>query len=381
MATSLDPMSNGTLSAVLKRTTIGAALVLGLAGGTVGTAMIEGAHAQSTSNSTTTQQSQSDQTVADVAAAVNPAVVTVTNLQKPVNPNTGQSESGQDMPVASGSGFIISEDGYVVTNNHVTEGGDEFTVTFMDGTIVPAKFVGSDSLQDVAVLKLDLSGGEKVPATVKLGDSSKLRSGDTVIAIGSPYGELTNTVTTGTVNAMDRSLDTGQGYDLPNLIQHDANIYPGNSGGPLVDLQGEVIGINVAKAFSSSSTGADGIGFAIESNAVKDIVTQIIDTGSYARAYLGVSAQPIVGQDGQSIAGEGVMEVSPGTPAEAAGLQAGDIITAVDGVTIDGNHQFINEAIMSHKPGDTVTLTVDRNGQSQDVTITLGTRPADLNQG
>jgi 2-alkenal reductase len=381
MATSLDPNSNGTLSAVLKRTTIGAALVLGLAGGAVGTAMIDGAHAQSTTDTTTTQQSQSDQTVSDVAAAVNPAVVTVTNLQKPVNPNTGQPESGQDMPVGSGSGFIISEDGYVVTNNHVTEGGDEFTVTFMDGTIVPATFVGSDSLQDVAVLKLDLSGGEKVPATVKIGDSSKLRSGDTVIAIGSPYGELTNTVTTGTVNAMDRSLDTGQGYDLPNLIQHDANIYPGNSGGPLVNLQGEVVGINVAKAFSSSSTGADGIGFAIESNAVKDIVTQIVDTGSYARAYLGISAQPVVGQDGQSIAGEGVMEVSAGAPAETAGLQAGDIITAVDGVAIDGDHQFINEAIMNHKPGDTVKLTIDRNGQSQDVTVTLGTRPADLNQG
>jgi len=381
MATSLDPNSNGTLSAVLKRTTIGAALVLGLAGGTIGTAMIDGAHAQSTTDSTTTQQSQSDETVADVAAAVNPAVVTVTNLQKPVNPNTGQTESGQDMPVGSGSGFIISEDGYVVTNNHVTEGGDEFTVTFMDGTIVPATFVGSDSLQDVAVLKLDLSGGEKVPATVKIGDSSTLRSGDTVIAIGSPYGELTNTVTTGTVNAMDRSLDTGEGYDLPNLIQHDANIYPGNSGGPLVNLQGEVVGINVAKAFSSSTTGADGIGFAIESNAVKDIVTEIVDTGSYARAYLGISAQPIVGQDGQSIAGEGVMEVSTGTPAEDAGLQAGDVITAVDGVTLDGDHQFINETIMNHKPGDTVKLTVDRNGQTQEVTVTLGTRPADLNQG
>jgi S1-C subfamily serine protease len=381
MATSLDPNSNGTLSAVLKRTTIGAALVLGLAGGAVGTAMIDGAQAQSTTDTTTTQQSQSDATVADVAAAVNPAVVTVTNLQKPVNPNTGEPESGQDMPVGSGSGFIVSEDGYVVTNNHVTEGGDEFTVTYMDGTIVPATFVGSDSLQDVAVLKLDLSGGEKVPATVKIGDSSKLRSGDTVIAIGSPYGELTNTVTTGTVNAMDRSLDTGQGYDLPNLIQHDANIYPGNSGGPLVNLQGEVVGINVAKAFSSGTTGADGIGFAIESNAVKDIVTEIVDTGSYARAYLGISAQPIVGQDGQSIAGEGVMEVTAGTPAEEAGLQAGDVITAVDGVTIDGDHQFINEAIMNHKPGDTVTLTIDRNGQSQDITVTLGTRPADLTQG
>jgi S1-C subfamily serine protease len=381
MATSLDPNSNGTLSAVLKRTTIGAALVLGLAGGAVGTAMIDGAQAQSTTDTTTTQQSQSDQTVADVAAAVNPAVVTVTNLQKPVNPNTGQPETGQDMPVGSGSGFIISEEGYVVTNNHVTEGGDEFTVTYMDGTVVPATFVGSDSLQDVAVLKLDLSGGENVPATVKIGDSSALRSGDTVIAIGSPYGELTNTVTTGTVNAMDRSLDTGQGYDLPNLIQHDANIYPGNSGGPLVNLQGEVVGINVAKAFSSGTTGADGIGFAIESNAAKDIVTQIVDTGSYARAYLGISAQPIVGQDGQSIAGEGVMEVTAGTPAEEAGLQAGDVITAVDGVTIDGDHQFINEAIMNHKPGDTVTLTIDRNGQSQDITVTLGTRPADLTQG
>lgn len=381
MATSFDPNSNGTLAAVLKRTTIGAALVLGLAGGAVGTAMIEGVHAQSTNGTTTTQQSQSDQAVADVAAEVNPAVVTVINLQKPVNPNTGQTESGQDMPVGSGSGFIISQDGYVVTNNHVTEGGDAFTVTFMDGTQVPATFVGSDSLQDVAVLKLDLSGGQKVPATVKFGDSSQLRAGDTVIAIGSPYGELTNTVTTGTVNAMDRDLDTGQGYDLPNLIQHDANIYPGNSGGPLVDLKGEVIGINVAKAFASSNTGSDGIGFAIESNAVKDIVDQIVKTGAYARAYIGIQAQPILSQDGQSIAGEGVMEVTAGTPAADAGLQAGDVITAVDGVTIDQHNQFINEAIMNHKPGDTIKLTVDRNGQTQQITVTLGTRPADLNQG
>ena len=113
----------------------------------------------------------------------------------------------------------------------------------------------------------------------------------------------------------------------------------------------------------------------------RNIVIEIVYTGSYARAYLGISAQPIVGQDGQSIAGEGVMEVTAGTPAEEAGLQAGDVITAVDGVTIDGDHQFINEAIMNHKPGDTVTLTIDRNGQSQDITVTLGTRPADLTQG
>ncbi len=373
--------SEGSMAAILKRTTIGAALILGLAGGAVGTAIVSGANAQdpsSTPDTGTATQSDSSNSVADVAAEVNPAVVTITNLQQQVNPFTGKSD-GSETPVSSGSGFIIDESGHVVTNYHVVDGGDQFEVQFADGTTVPATLVGGDKYQDVAVLQLDLSGGQKVPGVAKLGDSSTMRAGDQVVAIGSPYGELTNSVTSGEINAVDRELDTGEGYELANLFQHDAAIYPGNSGGPLINDQGEIIGINVAKAtYTNGSQSTDSIGFAIEINAVKDIVNQVIANGSYDRAYIGISTQMVVSRDGQSIAGNQVMEVTADTPAADAGLQAGDVVTAVDGKTIDQDNQFINMAILDHKPGDKITLTVDRNGQSQDIDVTLGTRPSDL---
>lgn len=376
--------SSGTLAAVLKRTTVGAALIIGLAGGAVGATIISGADAQdatttpSADSSTTVQQDDTSSSVADVAAEVNPAVVTITNLQKQVNPFTGQT-ADSETPVSSGSGFIIDEDGHVVTNWHVVDGGDEFQVEFYDGTTVDATLLGSDEFQDVAVLQLDLSSGQTVPGVAKLGDSSTTRSGDTVVAIGSPYGDLTNSVTSGEINAVDRELDTGKGFELANLFQHDASIYPGNSGGPLINMDGEVIGINVAKAtYTTGMDSSDSIGFAIEIDAVKDIVNQIIDSGSVARPYIGISAQPVASRDGQSLAGEQVMQVNQDTPAADAGLQVGDVITAVDGTTIDQDHQFINMAILNHQPGDTITLTVLRNGETQDVTVTLGTRPADL---
>jgi S1-C subfamily serine protease len=375
----MNPSSNGTLAAVLKRTTIGAALIVGLAGGTAGTALIDSVHAQDTSTPTT--QDTTANSVADVAAQVNPAVVTITNLQTQVNPFSGQAaDNGEAVPVGAGSGFIIDDAGHVVTNYHVVAGGESFEVRFYDGTTVSAKLVGGDQLQDVAVLQLDLTSGQTVPGTAKLGDSASMRAGDQVIAIGSPYGELTNSVTTGTVNAVDRELDTGQGYALPNLLQHDASIYPGNSGGPLVNLNGEVIGINVAKAaYTTGMDNSDSIGFAVEIDAVKNIVNQIIADGTFDRAYLGVQAQPVASRDQQTIAGQGIVAVEPGGPAEDAGLQAGDIITAVDGVTLDQDHQFINLVIFDHKPGDTVALTVNRNGNTQQISVTLGTRPADLN--
>ncbi|MGH2548244.1 MAG: S1C family serine protease [Thermomicrobiales bacterium] len=376
--------SSGTLAAVLKRTGIGAALIFGLAGGAVGATIISGANAQdatSTPNadsSTTTTQDAASNVVADVAAEVNPAVVTVINLQKQVNPFNGTT-SDSDTPVSSGSGFIIDEDGHVVTNWHVVDGGDEFQVKYADGTTVNATLVGSDQFQDVAVLQLDLSGGQKVPGVAKLGDSSTMRAGDTVIAIGSPYGELTNSVTSGQINAVDRELDTGDGYELSNLFQHDAAIYPGNSGGPLINSAGEIIGINVAKAsYTTGMDSTDSIGFAIEIDAVKDLVNQIIQNGSVARPYIGISVQPVASRDGQTLAGEQVMDVTADTPAADAGLQVGDVITAVDGTTIDQDHQFMNLAVLTHNPGDTIKLTVDRNGQSQEISITLGTRPAGL---
>lgn len=326
------------------------------------------------------QQTTGSLSVADIVEQVNPAVVTIANLQQTVNPFNGQSTSGEPVAVGSGSGFIISEDGYVVTNFHVTEGGVEFEVRFLDGTVVPATFVGGDQLQDVAVLRLNLEPGQTVPAVVPMGDSAELRAGDQVIAIGSPFGELTNSVTTGIVNATDRTLDTSSGYALPNLIQHDAEIYPGNSGGPLINDQGEVIGINVAKAtYANGQNSTDSIGFAISIDAVKEIVDGIIEDGNYDRAYLGVEARGIASsQRPEQLAGQEIVTVVEGSPAEDAGLLAGDIVTAVDGVTIDQNNYFINLVVLDHQPGDAVTLTVVRDGKELTLDVTLGVRPAEL---
>jgi serine protease Do len=337
---------------------------------------------QVTQSSTTTQNDSttstanqtSDLSVADVAAKANPAVVAVTNLQPPRNPVTHQAESDQPVPYGVGSGYIIDEAGHVVTNNHVVAGGTAFEVRLYDGTTVSAELVGSDPFQDVAVLKLDLATGQKVPGTVSFGDSSTVRAGDQVVAIGDPFGDNPNTVSQGTVGAVDRSLDARDGYALPNLIQHSAPIYEGNSGGPLLNMAGEVIGMNVAKAVQPTSSlqqnDQGGIGFAIESNAVKDIVDQLIKNGKVARPFLGITSQ-------QSRDGQLVRSVDPSTPAATAGLQAGDVITSVDGQQIDEEHPFLNTLIFGHKPGDKVTLGVDRNGQSISVDVTLGERPAE----
>lgn len=315
-----------------------------------------------------------DNAIADVAAKANPATVTVINLQQQESPFS-QNGGDQAVPVGSGSGYIIDETGHVVTNDHVVEGGQQFQVTFMDGTTVDATLVGTDPYQDVAVLQLDLAGGQKVPGTLSFGDSSTMRVGDTVIAIGTPYGEYANTVTAGIINATDRSLDTGNGYSLPNLIQHDAEIYPGNSGGPLLNTDGEVIGMNVAKAVDptmNTASDSTNIDFAIASNAVKSIVDQIINTGSVARPYLGIRTE--VTRGGETI----VASVESGGPADKAGLQAEDVITAIDGQSIDADHSLVDTLIFGHKPGDSVTLTIDRNGTSVTVKVQLGTRPTEV---
>ncbi len=316
--------------------------------------------------------SAQDSSVADVAERVNPAVVTITNYQLPRNPFTGEPEGGALIPYGRGSGYIIDAQGHVVTNSHVVEGGSAFDVEFANGTTVDAKLIGQDPFQDVAVLQLDLKAGQTVPGTVTLGDSDTVRPGDHVIAIGSPYGEFTNTVSDGTVGAVHRSLDTGY-YRLPNLIQHSAPIYEGNSGGPLLNMQGDVIGMNVAKAVRTSLGRSEdtGIGFAIEINAVKEIVNQILQHGKVLRPYLGIVGQPVEG-------GHAISEVEPGTPADQAGLQAGDVITSVDGTRIDERNPFLNLLIFNHKPGDTVELGVFRNGRELTVSVTLGERPADI---
>ena len=350
---------------------------------------------------TTSAQAKS---VADVYAQANPAVVTITTFvdastlqqaqgqqQFPGMPNQGGDGQtpGQQLPsdngttnpgsnlveYASGSGFIIDEQGHVVTNNHVVEGAVAFQVRYSDGTTETATLVGTDPFQDVAVLKIDLASGATVPATVAWGDSSAMRPGDEVVAIGTPYGEFNNTVSDGMIGAVDGDLNSGGGYSLPNLIQHDAAIYPGNSGGPLLNMQGEVIGINVAKAYgdASSQSTDEGFNFAIESNAAKAIVDEIISTGHFSRPYLGIQAQAT--QQGVQ-----VMEVEAGGPAATGGLQVGDLIVGVSGDASSDPSEALDTILFNQKPGDTVTLEVIRDGQQTTVDVTLGERPTALPQ-
>jgi len=273
----------------------------------------------------------------------------------------------------SGSGFFISEQGYILTNNHVVEGTKEVKIVLSDGTEQTASIVGTDQYSDIAVLKTD----GNVPAIASLGNSDKLDPGESVIAIGSPLGNFKNTVTVGVVSATGRAIDTGNGYQIEDLIQTDAAINHGNSGGPLVDLAGEVIGINTLVVRNTNSGDvAEGLGFAIPVNTAQAIAQQIIRQGYFARPYIGISFQPI----NPNIAarynlsaqwGVYITDVTSGGPASMAGLQQGDIITKVGDVTLDETHSYVN-ALFTFNPGDQINLTVMRNGREMEVQVTLG---------
>jgi S1-C subfamily serine protease len=368
--------SKMALAKVIGTAGLAMAIVIGAAGSAGITDVI-------TPGSVSAQESiQAQLTVADVAEAANPAVVTVTNLQAVPEggsfPRESQFPGGPEAvpgeeairPVGTGSGFIIDEEGHVVTNNHVVAGGTAFEITFFDGTSVDAELVGSDPYQDVAVLKLVLDVGQSVPGIVDFGDSDQIRAGDPVIAIGNPFGEYANSVTNGSVNGVERALDSGAGFSLPNLIQHDAAIYPGNSGGPLLNMEGQVIGMNVAKAYSrmQGQTLGEGLNFAIDSNAVQEIVAELIADGQFERSYLGIQAETTSN-------GIGVLEVQSDGPAADAGLQSGDMIVAIDGEEIDEPNEGLDLLIFERRPGDEVVLTVERAGESLDVSLTLGERP------
>ncbi|MFT3890357.1 MAG: trypsin-like peptidase domain-containing protein [Anaerolineales bacterium] len=300
---------------------------------------------------------------------VGPAVVTV------VGTIPGQQTffglSGDQ--TVSGSGFFISDAGYILTNNHVVEGTKEVSIVLSDGTEQKAIIVGTDQYSDIAVLKTD----GKVPAVAALGNSDKLNPGESVIAIGSPLGNFKNTVTVGVVSATGRSIDTGNGYQIEDLIQTDAAINHGNSGGPLVDLAGEVIGINTLVVRNSGMGDvAEGLGFAIPVNTAQAIAQQIIQKGYFSRPYMGINFQPITPDIATRYNlpaqwGVYIMKVSADSPASTAGLKEGDIITKVGDVTLDETHSYVN-TLFTFKPGDQITLTVLRDGKEMPVQITLG---------
>jgi serine protease Do len=313
----------------------------------------------------------------ELVKEVGPAVVTVINEQQ-VGDSLGQDAS-QLVPVGSGSGFIIDDKGHVVTNNHVVEGGQKFDVIYADGTKQSADLVGADPTSDLAVVKV--SGD--VPDSVKLGDSNDLEPGQSVLAMGSPLGAFTNTVTDGIVSGLGRSLpQQGGGTVYTNLIQHDAPINPGNSGGPLFDLHGDVVGVNtIAIPMAEQGVPAQGLFFAIPSNTVKKITHQLIETGHVVYPFLGVSnpvaIDPVVAaQNGLPVDhGVYIADVAPDSPAAQAGLQPGDVVTAIDGEPIDQNHP-LEEFLFEHKPGDTVELTVQRGKDELKLKVKLGERPS-----
>ena len=274
----------------------------------------------------------------------------------------------------SGSGVIISADGYAVTNNHVIDGTTSVKVLLADGSELPAMVIGADPYADLAVLKLD---GE-VQIYASLGNSDALQPGETVIAIGSPLGEFVNTVTVGVVSATGRMIETENGYQIENLIQTDAAINSGNSGGPLVNLAGEVIGINtlVVRGIEMGSASAEGLGFAVPTSVVQEVAGQIIERGFFSRPYLGIRWQFISPDIASAYDlpvewGVYVSDVVQGGPADLGGIQSGDIITRIGDAKIDEDMLFLN-ALFANQPGEMVEIDIIRNGNPQTLQLTLG---------
>jgi putative serine protease PepD len=262
-----------------------------------------------------------------------------------------------------GSGFVYDSQGHIVTNDHVVDAGGSITVTFWNGKTYDARVVGTDPSTDLAVIKVDAPASMLSP--LSLGDSDSLQVGDEVVAIGSPLG-LPETVTSGIVSALHRQMTAPNNFTINDSIQTDAAINHGNSGGPLLDLSGKVVGVNAQIA--SDSGGNDGIGFAIPSNTVKTIATQLIGSGSVEHAYLGVGVEAAAN-------GVAVSEVKPGTPAADANLEVGDVITAVGGLKVTDSAS-LQKAVDAKKPGESVTLTYVRNGKTASAQVTLAQRPA-----
>jgi putative serine protease PepD len=274
-------------------------------------------------------------------------------------PGDGGSQQAQ----AEGSGFVLDDEGHIATNQHVVDGATSITVTFADGRTASAKVVGTDASTDVAVIKADAPKSALHPLT--LADSARVQVGDGVVAIGSPFG-LEGTVTTGIVSGLGRTINAPNGFTISGAIQTDAAINHGNSGGPLLDSAGRVIGINAQ--IESESGGNDGVGFAIPSSTVRRVAQQLISGGTVAHAYLGVQLADATG-------GAGVAQVRADGPAGDAGLRAGDVVTAIDGKPVRSADALV-AAVDEHEPGDEVTLKVRRDGRLRDVNVTLGTRPS-----
>jgi serine protease Do len=331
---------------------------------------------------------QTNKAFASIAKEVSPAVVSIQTDQSAADSDDGEQGEYEDIPppflelfrqldpygtprrqpvYRQGSGFIISSDGYIVTNNHLVEKASKITVKLLNNNEYVAKIIGTDPQSDIAVIKID---AKDLP-TVKLGDSDTLEVGEWVVAVGSPFG-LSHSLSAGILSAKGRS--TVGISDYENFLQTDAAINPGNSGGPLLDLDGKVIGINTA--IFSRSGGYMGIGFAIPINMAKNVIDQLIKKGTVVRGYLGVKIQPLTQDLATSFGlkdhnGVLVAQVEPGTPAEKAGLKQGDVITSLDGKPVTNIGDFRN-TVASSLPNSVHTLGVLRDNKVLELKVTVG---------
>ena len=325
-------------------------------------------------NGDTNSDTSSDGTVSamsdqDIAAKLTPSVVCIQNYQVTQNYGFMQTDTSDSSvsPASEGSGIIMSEDGYIITNAHVVEGATSLKVMTSDGETYEAQLIGSDTVTDLAVVKIDATG----LTAAEFGSSEDLRVADKVMAIGNPGGhELSSSVTIGYVSALNRAIaNNTTGYTM-EYIQTDAAINPGNSGGALINEYGQVVGINSAKI---SATGYEGLGFAIPIDTAQPIISDLIQYGYVKdRAVLGISGQFIDSMTGRFYGlpqGEYVAQLNS-SEAQASGLQVGDVITAIDGQQLD-SESTLRSAILSKKPGDTVTLQVYRSSTQQSATVEL----------
>ena len=370
------------------------ALVCSLLGGVAGaaTSMLVGLttetpQAGNQTNVSTMVEGQRENTILDITKIDTSKVMTAAEVYAAnVNSTVGITTSittnfwgYQTTSAASGSGFVFTDDGYILTNFHVVEDSSSITVAMYDGKTYDAKLVGYDESNDVAVLKIEAQN--LVP--VVLGNSDNVNVGDSVVAIGNPLGELTFSLTSGAISAKDRDITMSGGSSM-RLMQTDCAINSGNSGGGLFNMYGEVIGITNAKYSSSSSSEAsiDNIGFAIPINKARSIAQSIIEKGYVSKPYIGVSATT-VSTETQSYGlpqGAAVKEVAPDGPAATGGLQVNDIITHVNGKAITGSSDLVS-IIGESVAGDTLKFTVYRKGSTMELTITVGEKIQSTQQG
>jgi putative serine protease PepD len=340
----------------------------------------------STSAQPTSFKSGTGLSINQIYKAASPGVVDIR-----VTANSSQNQGfgffggqGSQQVQGEGAGVVYDANGDILTDEHVVANATSVRVNFQDGKSAPAKVLGTDPSTDVAVIHVDVPASQLHP--IPLADSSQAQVGDPVVAIGSPFS-LPETTTTGIVSQTGRSIQAPNGYTIPNAIQTDAAINPGNSGGPLLDANGHVLGLNDQIETNNQTAGGEGsssgVGFAVPSNTVKQVATQIIGGHQVQHAYVGVclnsdngAAAQIATTPTQSCPNP----VSPGSPAAQSGLKAGDKITAINGTPVATTDQFI-ATIDGYKPGQTVTMSINRSGQSKQVKVTLANRPTKTPNG